>query len=418
MLPCLRRGQRSGKAVRRSGKAFRQSGKAFRQPGMPVLTVFFLLFSILLTSAAGVLPVRAASGSQTTLTLKQIFSKDMHGYHTQGFTVTDKYMLLSLWKNDDTNTRIYVYDRSTLKAVKGLAANPITSYNFKHCNDMSYNGGTHEIYIPEGSSNIVDVLNADTLKLKEKIQMDRKYTAFAYNRTEDDYICLSNVKKDHDNRYAVAFTYASDRKTMLDWFPAPSTLTSQALTIHNGLIYLLEYEAGKQTIYQRTYDASKAGTNLIYVYDKTGKLRKTYFIGKGYGEGEGIAFRDNELLVSFASPGGKKAIVCSAGDILETAVHGGINVLPQSASSGTGAVYQLINRNDSSVEVSGTESRSGEIIYQITTGSGGWSSSDKWLPYGTYELKEISPPDYAKDAELTDTYFNITEDGEIIDIPV
>lgn len=245
MLPCLRRGQRSGKAVRRSGKAFRQSGKAFRQPGMPVLTVFFLLFSILLTSAAGVLPVRAASGSQTTLTLKQIFSKDMHGYHTQGFTVTDKYMLLSLWKNDDTNTRIYVYDRSTLKAVKGLAANPITSYNFKHCNDMSYNGGTHEIYIPEGSSNIVDVLNADTLKLKEKIQMDRKYTAFAYNRTEDDYICLSNVKKDHDNRYAVAFTYASDRKTMLDWFPAPSTLTSQALTIHNGLIYLLEYEAGK-----------------------------------------------------------------------------------------------------------------------------------------------------------------------------
>jgi hypothetical protein len=186
---------------------------------MPVLTVFFLLFSILLTSAAGVLPVRAASGSQTTLTLKQIFSKDMHGYHTQGFTVTDKYMLLSLWKNDDTNTRIYVYDRSTLKAVKGLAANPVTSYNFKHCNDMSYNSSTEEILVSEGSTQYIDVLDAGTLERKAQIRLDRKYSAYAYNSTEDSYVCLSNVKKDHDNRYAVAFIYASDRKKMLGWFP-------------------------------------------------------------------------------------------------------------------------------------------------------------------------------------------------------
>jgi hypothetical protein len=70
------------------------------------------------------------------------------------------------------------------------------------------------------------------------------------------------------------------------------------------------------------------------------------------------------------------------------------------------------------VTVSGAEYAPGEVIYQITTGSGGWSSSDRWLPYGSYELRQLSAPSYAGESEMADIFFAITKDGDITDIPV
>ena len=83
-----------------------------------------------------------------------------------------------------------------------------------------------------------------------------------------------------------------------------------------------------------------------------------------------------------------------------------------------GAVFEIVNRSQDAVLVGGDLYQVGEVVYTLTTDSEGiaYTSSDL-LPYGTYEIREISPPlrGYLATGELS-RMFEIREHGVIVEM--
>ncbi|MCL2426335.1 MAG: VaFE repeat-containing surface-anchored protein [Oscillospiraceae bacterium] len=88
--------------------------------------------------------------------------------------------------------------------------------------------------------------------------------------------------------------------------------------------------------------------------------------------------------------------------------------------SGTleGAVFEIVNKSADFVFVQDELYAIGEVVYTLTTDSEGKAlTSNDLLPYGTYEIREISPPyqGYLSTGVLTRT-FEIRENGKIIEM--
>lgn len=91
---------------------------------------------------------------------------------------------------------------------------------------------------------------------------------------------------------------------------------------------------------------------------------------------------------------------------------------PQGGGTLAGAVFEIINRSKAGVLVNGTLYKPGEVVYTMTTGeTGAASTANNLLPYGTYEVREIAPPDegYLHTGVLVRT-FTIRENGEIVNL--
>lgn len=83
-----------------------------------------------------------------------------------------------------------------------------------------------------------------------------------------------------------------------------------------------------------------------------------------------------------------------------------------------GARFELYNSSKSSVVVKGVTYQVNEMIAEfITDENGVMETADDYLPYGTYTLKEVSPPEgYTAKGENLDITFSIREDGKIVDL--
>ncbi|MDL2238190.1 VaFE repeat-containing surface-anchored protein [Christensenellaceae bacterium OttesenSCG-928-K19] len=108
-------------------------------------------------------------------------------------------------------------------------------------------------------------------------------------------------------------------------------------------------------------------------------------------------------------------------------IRGGVRVLKfdneidenraQGGATLEGAVFEVINRSADSVLVAKKLYAPGEVVHTMTTDADGMAeTSADLLPYGTYELREISPPDgYLATGVLSRT-FAIRTYGKIVEM--
>jgi len=88
----------------------------------------------------------------------------------------------------------------------------------------------------------------------------------------------------------------------------------------------------------------------------------------------------------------------------------------QGAGTLEGAIFEIVNRSADAVLVQEVLYETGEVVYTMTTDSEGQVQTDNdLLSYGTYELREISPPlrGYLATGELS-RIFTIREHGVVV----
>ncbi|MDL2225059.1 VaFE repeat-containing surface-anchored protein [Eubacteriales bacterium OttesenSCG-928-M02] len=91
---------------------------------------------------------------------------------------------------------------------------------------------------------------------------------------------------------------------------------------------------------------------------------------------------------------------------------------PQGGATFEGAVFEIINRSADSVLVEGNLYAPGEVVYTMTTNAAGAAiTANDLLPYGTYEARESSPPNYGYLATgVLSRTFTIREHGVIVEL--
>ena len=101
------------------------------------------------------------------------------------------------------------------------------------------------------------------------------------------------------------------------------------------------------------------------------------------------------------------------------AAHGSGGKARQGDAQLEGAVFELVNQSLSAVKAYGKTAEPGEVLTQLTcTELGEWigyESPGDALPYGTYQLREIAPPEgYNLRGNQIDQTFEIREKNTIV----
>ena len=206
---------------------------------------------------------------------------------TQGMTVTDKYIVFTLWKSNDDTTMIAIANKDT-----GEILNIVDGFEFKHANDMTYDSKNDEVYILTSSKKIAK------FKINEQYQIidlqyvdcNRYYSSIAYNKDADGFIGMSGRKM-----------YVTNNKfEEQSMFETPTNLTTQGMGYYDGNIYFCCTESGVPNQYQTIYNNKERLSNLIYKYDLEGNLVETLYIPNTilYGEIESCAFEEDGTLVA------------------------------------------------------------------------------------------------------------------------
>ena len=219
----------------------------------------------------------------------------------QGGTTTKDYVItlfINESANSDGKTAILILNKNNYKKVR-LEKNPIKEYDFKHANDAAYNSNTNELIVLGGRSlNFID-LNDDSFELSRTVYLDKYYHGIGYDDINDQYVLARTIENG---------TMIEVRNTDFELvrnFKIETNLTKQSLTVHDGNIYYVCYEAGRINKYQTIYDGILLRKeNLIYVYSTKGQKKTIYYIPYSYkevifGEIENISFNDNKMLIQF-----------------------------------------------------------------------------------------------------------------------
>lgn len=88
---------------------------------------------------------------------------------------------------------------------------------------------------------------------------------------------------------------------------------------------------------------------------------------------------------------------------------------PQGNSSLEGTEIQIISQNDQEILVDGKTYKKGQVIKTLTTDENGRASTAaNYLPYGSYQLKEVKQPEGYTSNGITSRNFEIRENGQIV----
>ena len=88
---------------------------------------------------------------------------------------------------------------------------------------------------------------------------------------------------------------------------------------------------------------------------------------------------------------------------------------PQGAASLEGTQIQIISQNDQEILVDGKSYKKGQVITTLTTDKNGKASTAAdYLPYGSYQLKEVKQPEGYTSEGATVRNFEIRENGKIV----
>lgn len=140
----------------------------------------------------------------------------------------------------------------------------------------------------------------------------------------------------------------------------------------------------------------------------------------------GFKLDSTHYLVNITEDGADQSLVNSynAPEVPEEPYLGSVTVKKTDVSLTTaqgnatlqGAQFGLVNENSQSVTINGEETAPGEVALIIETDASGVASSGQVIPYGSYSLREITPPSgYTLNSSWTSGTFSITEDGQVID---
>ena len=329
----------------------------------------------------------------TVLNLNSITTIDKpEGFTSvQGGVTTDKYVitfLINESEDSDHKTAILVLNKDNYKKVR-LVKNPITDYNLGHANDATFNSNTNELLVLSGRKiNVID-LNNDSFELKRQIKLNFYYSGLGYDEENDQYVLARGVNG------GIFVEIRNNEFRILRTFKIKTNLTRQSLTVYQGNIYYVCYEAGMLTKYQTVYDGLlKRKENLIYVYNLKGKRKTIYYIPLSYkniffGEVENISFNKGKMLIQFNHA--NKAGYFTAE--YKEKINSSLNVQTEAEKDTTYSVYQ------DDKEVLKTKSKDNIIPIDF-----------KYITEGEYKY-EIKGDH--KTEEIEDKYKEIVQDLEV-----
>ena len=93
-----------------------------------------------------------------------------------------------------------------------------------------------------------------------------------------------------------------------------------------------------------------------------------------------------------------------------------IETRPQGDAPGLAATFELYNRSTNPVVVNGTEYAKDALIMTFKTNKAGKYSCDDVLPYGTYEVIEVAPPEGYLNTGTTKQTFSVRENHGVADL--
>ena len=263
-----------------------------------LLKIFII---ILIISCSNTYALSRSELTELNLTSLSTIDKPKGFTSVQGGVTTDKYVITFLINesaNSDHKTAILVLNKNNYKKVR-LVKNPITDYDLGHANDATYNSNTNELLVLSGRKiNVID-LNNDSFELKRQIDLNFYYSGLGYDEENNQYVLARGVDR------GIFVEIRDSEFKILRTFKIKTNLTRQSLTVYQGNIYYVCYEAGMLTKYQTVYDGLlKRKENLIYVYSLKGKRKTIYYIPFSYkniifGEIENISFNNGKMLIQF-----------------------------------------------------------------------------------------------------------------------
>ena len=192
--------------------------------------------------------------------------------------------------------------------------------------------------------------------------------------------------------------------------------TGRAITV-NGTSY-----ANGQVVYSGSTDASGLfQTNADLLPYGTYELREVT-PPTGY-TGDGTISR----AFSIQQDGVVVDLTASDTSISNKVIRGGVQIYKydadtqehqgQGAATVEGAVFEIVNRSSNAVMVNGTSYTPGSVVYTGSTDADGlFQTAADLLPYGTYELREVTPPAGYTDDGTTSRTFSIEQDGVVVDL--
>lgn len=241
-----------------------------------------------------IIPINIKALENTDIKLNQLFEHDMYKidnirYHLQGYTITDKYIVLGC-RHADNDHYLVLYDKDTYKYVNAYHFD-----NLGHANDMTYNSKTKKIVVVNNITNNFIIINAETFVEEQVIPVtpsENKATSIAYYKEKDGYI-IRQYYKDEEN-----------------------VIKSKAILLDNSFNYISEFNIqtfnqGAGIFNNHYYTVNyilQTDQNYIRVYDlNTKQLVKQYFKDDAnYHELEGIEFDENgKMILGFNNPENK-----------------------------------------------------------------------------------------------------------------
>ena len=111
----------------------------------------------------------------------------------------------------------------------------------------------------------------------------------------------------------------------------------------------------------------------------------------------------------------------------DTEIHGGVDIYKRDAETGEtvgqgnatvqGALFEIVNRTGRAITVNGISYANGQVVYSGSTDASGlFQTAADLLSYGTYELREVTPPTGYTGGGTTSRTFSIEQDGVVVDL--
>ena len=219
--------------------------------------------------------------------------KELYNRYSQGMTVTDKYIVFTVWLSNNDDTMFALVDKKTGKIVHIVDGD----INFNHANGMTWDSKRDEFYVLINSKKIAKFKISDSYEITnlEYVDMQRSYSAIAYNDSSDGFVGFAGK---------VMYVMNHEFKE-LSSFPAPTNLTTQDMGYYDGHVYFCCVEWGTITPTQQHFFNKETFSSLIYKYDLQGNLVETLYIPntKLYGEIESASFdEDGNIILSYVFP--------------------------------------------------------------------------------------------------------------------
>ena len=196
---------------------------------------------------------------------------------SQGSAADGNSFYFAMRNSDETSTKIFKYDITSLKSVGNT-----DSFDGGHANDLTYNPGTNSLYLAHGKTqgNILTVISCNDMKVVNDIQIPVGAGAITYNSQRRLYAVSQGGTSLHflNDSFEIVESFVRDT---IDGY------TAQGMGSDDSFIY---------------FPMSGKNNNLIIVYDWSGNYVTTIVLNTA-NESESLFYTKGKYYVNFLSSG-------------------------------------------------------------------------------------------------------------------